>query len=113
MNSMVTACVLAAWLLSGGAGQAQSPQAQTILEAAGVTGGLIVHVGCGDGKLTAALRANDSYIVQGLDADVTAARQYIQSLGVYGSVSAGRWTGGRLPYTDNIVMRVCVPCRSA
>ena len=31
--------------------------ARKILEAAGVQGGLIVHVGCGDGKLTAALRA--------------------------------------------------------
>jgi len=49
--------------------------AKQILDRAGIQGGLIVHLGCGDGKLTAALHANDSYIVQGLDADVTAAGQ--------------------------------------
>jgi 2-polyprenyl-3-methyl-5-hydroxy-6-metoxy-1,4-benzoquinol methylase len=44
-------------------------QAAQILDASGVKGGLIVHMGCGDGRLTAALRANDSYIVHGLDTD--------------------------------------------
>jgi len=43
--------------------------ARKILSETGVKGGLVVHLGCGDGKLTAALRANDSYLVQGLDAD--------------------------------------------
>ena len=42
-------------------------QAQAILDAGGVQGGLVVHVGCGDGKLTAALHANDRYLVHGLD----------------------------------------------
>ncbi|MHC4543909.1 MAG: hypothetical protein ACYSYL_05195, partial [Planctomycetota bacterium] len=48
---------------------AQVRQAKQILNATGVKGGLIVHIGCGDGKLTAALRANGSYIVHGLGAD--------------------------------------------
>ena len=78
-------------------------QISDILETTGIKGGLIIHVGCGDGKLTAALRVNDSFIVHGLDADVAAARQYIQSLGLYGPVSAERWTGQRLPYADNLV----------
>ena len=69
----------------------------------GIKGGLVVHLGCGDGRLTAALRANDSFIVHGLDADVTAARKYIQSLGLYGPVSVERWTSQQLPYADNIV----------
>ena len=77
--------------------------AKQILDKAGVQGGLIVHLGCGDGKLTAALRANDRCIVQGLDADVTAARSYIQSLGLYGQVTAEPWTGEGLPYVDNLV----------
>ncbi|NQT53678.1 hypothetical protein HQ576_16590, partial [bacterium] len=42
-------------------------QAQQILAATGVTGGLVVHVGCGDGILTAALHANDRFVVHGLD----------------------------------------------
>ena len=63
--------------------------AEKILNTCEVKGGLIVHIGCGDGKLTAALRANERYIVQGLDSDVKnveQARKFIQSLGVYGAV---------------------------
>jgi len=77
--------------------------AEQIIDTAGIKGGLIVYIGCGDGRLTAALGANDSYIVQGLDADVTTARQTIRSLGLYGKVSAEPWTGIRLPYVDNLV----------
>jgi hypothetical protein len=47
----------------------QQHTAKQILYATGVKGGLIVHVGCGDGKLTAALRASDGYLIHGLDAD--------------------------------------------
>ena len=68
-----------------------------------VGGGIVVHLGCGDGKLTAALHVNDSYIVQGLDADVAQARQNIQAGGGYGPVSVETWSGDRLPYVDNIV----------
>jgi len=81
----------------------QEQTARQILDTAGIKGGLIVHLDCGDGKLTAALRANDRCIVQGLDGDPTAARQYIQSLGLYGKVTAEPWTGDRLPYVDNLV----------
>jgi len=80
--------------------------ASQVLQAAGVRGGLIVHVGCGDGKLTAALRASDSYLVHGLGAgaaDVAKAREHIRSLGLYGKVSVDRFGGKRLPYTDNLV----------
>ena len=66
----------------------------------------MVQLGCGDGKLTAALHANDSFIVHGLDADaakVAAARDHIQSLGLYGKVSVEQWSGPHLPYADNLV----------
>jgi outer membrane protein assembly factor BamB len=81
-------------------------QAAEILKAAGVRGGLVVHLGCGDGKLTAALRATDSYLVHGLDTDaaqIEQARRHIASRGLYGPVSAERWNGNRLPYIDNAV----------
>jgi len=97
-------------VLSVGVGglAAQSPgeAAKQILAATGVEGGLVVHVGCGDGKLTAALRANDSYLVHGLDSDagsVDAARGHIRSRGLYGPVSVDRFDGKRLPYSDNLV----------
>jgi len=81
-------------------------QAQRILQATGVKGGLVVHLGCGDGRLTASLHAGDAYVVQGLDADaanVAKARETIRSLGLYGDVSVDQWTGTRLPYVDNLV----------
>jgi len=76
-----------------------------------VKGGLIVHIGCGDGKLTAALRANESFTVHGLDTDVKnvqAAREHIQSLGLYGNVSVAQWDGKRLPYVANFVNLIVV-----
>jgi len=87
----------------------EARQGREILRAAGVQGGLIVHVGCGDGRLTAALRAGDSYLVHGLDTDaktVAAARAHIRSLGLYGPVSADTFDGKRLPYADNLVRLV-------
>jgi outer membrane protein assembly factor BamB len=81
-------------------------QAGQILEDAGVRGGLIVHVGCGDGRLTAALRAGNAYLVHGLDAspaNVEKARGHIRSLGLYGDISVGRLEGSHLPYADNLV----------
>ncbi|MBL7133101.1 MAG: PQQ-binding-like beta-propeller repeat protein [Phycisphaerae bacterium] len=92
---------------------AAAQSAKQILDATGVKGGLVVHVGCDDGKplgppggLTAALRANDSYLVHGLDADganVEKAREHIRKLGLYGKVSVEQWTQKHLPYTDNLV----------
>ena len=77
-----------------------------ILEAAGVEGGLVVHLGCGDGKLTALLRGNDRYLVHGLDTDakdIEKARAHVDSLGLYGAVTAEVFDGRRLPYIDNLV----------
>jgi len=77
-----------------------------ILTAAGVTGGVVVHVGCGDGKLTAALRVGDGYLVHGLDTDlasVKAARGAISAAGKYGKVSVAVFDGKKLPYAENTV----------
>jgi outer membrane protein assembly factor BamB len=110
---MDIACIL--WIscvLSAAIAQPDRPevtgkqQAQEILDAAGIRGGLLVHLGCADGQLTAALRANDSYLVHGLDADpeaVAAARKHIRGLGLYGAVSVETLDGSELPYADNLV----------
>ncbi len=86
----------------------QNPQQQArqILAATGTDGGLVVHVGCGDGQLTAALKAGDGFLVHGLDVDpksVDAARQHVRELGEYGSVSIDVLSGSRLPYAENMV----------
>jgi outer membrane protein assembly factor BamB len=85
--------------------------ARQIINQAGVRGGLVVHVGCGDGRLTAALRIDDGYLVHGLEQEVESvekARQHIQKLGLYGPVCVARWSGRRLPYVDNLVNLLAV-----
>ncbi|MFQ6132416.1 MAG: PQQ-binding-like beta-propeller repeat protein, partial [Armatimonadota bacterium] len=88
------------------ADSAARARAREILNATGVKGGLVVHLGCGEGRLTAALRANHSYLVHGLDANarnVQKAREHLRSLGLYGAVSVDQLRSGRLPYVDNLV----------
>jgi len=85
---------------------ARADEAERILKESGVTGGLVVHVGCGDGRLTAALCAKDGYIVQGLETgeqQVNSARQFFASLGADGKVTAKWFDGQHLPYLDNYV----------
>jgi len=92
--------------------------ARSVLKEAGVRGGLIVHVGCGDGRLTVALRGSNRYVVHGLDVDlanVEKARQHVRSCGLYGPVSVDVLSGSQLPYADNLVNLVVASgeCRVA
>ena len=77
-----------------------------IVRSSGIRGGLIVHLGCGDGRLTRQLLLSDSYLVQGLDTDpanVSKARKYIRSEGIYGKVSIQTLRDTNLPFADNLV----------
>ncbi len=77
-----------------------------LLKASGVKGGLVVHLGCGDGKLTAELGEGENFLVQGLDTDranVDKARKTIRARGSYGRVSAAVFNGRTLPYADGLV----------
>jgi len=78
-----------------------------LLSQAGIKGGFVVHLGCGEGLLTEQLAASDSYVVQGLDTDgtkVEAARKRLLAADGYGTrVMVDRWDGRRLPYVDNFV----------
>ena len=110
---LVFSLVASVWGKATNATAADPPGATTeetlarqILQETGISGGLVVHLGCQGGKLTAALRTGESYLVHGLDADpqnVQTARRYAQSLGLYGKVSVDQLSGGRLPYIDNLV----------
>ncbi|MBL7154265.1 MAG: PQQ-binding-like beta-propeller repeat protein [Phycisphaerae bacterium] len=85
--------------------------ARRILDTSGVQGGIVVQLGCGDGRLTAALRVADRYTVHALEADpakVAAARDYIKSLGLYGPVSVEQFSGEALPFSDNLVNLIVV-----
>jgi outer membrane protein assembly factor BamB len=107
--SAIAFCIFSAFLMQGCMQvnpEALDAMANAILEMANVQGGLIVHINCGDGALTEALKVNDSYLVQGLDtspANVEKARQYIVSKAKYGPISVDRLMENRLPYKDNMV----------
>lgn len=95
-----------AMLLASIAHSTEARLTEEIVRTAGVRGGLVVHIGCGDGRLTAALHASDAYLVQGLDtngANVEKAREHVRSLGLYGEVSVAHLEGRRLPYADDLV----------
>jgi len=85
---------------------ARAGEAEPILEASGVQGGLVVVIGCDSPALLAGLRARDSYLVHGLDRDpgkVARAREHLLEEGLYGPVTVSRWQGPQLPYVDNLV----------
>ncbi len=109
------AALFAALLTREAIAQAQAPDlppkqaAAQILQQSGVRGGFIVHLNCGDGRVTAALRASDSFQVHGLATDakqLAAARQRLLKEGAYGNVSLDLLAGDRLPYIDNFVNMV-------
>jgi hypothetical protein len=93
MRYALTAVAMAVLLL--GSSPAAVNPAAVVMAASDVQGGLVVHLGCGDpstgsgqaGAFTAALRTNESFLVQGLGADadnVTAAKKHIRAGGLYG-----------------------------
>ncbi len=80
--------------------------ADAIYKETGVQGGLVVHLGCGDGTLTAALRANDRYLVHGLDTNaenVANTRELLHTKGLHGPVSANLLDGQSLPFVTDLV----------
>ena len=85
-------------------------EAEKVLNLAGIQGGIIVHLGCGNGILTAALH-DDCYTIHGLEADpakVAEARRYIYEQGIYGSVSVEQHYESSLPYSNNLVNLIIV-----
>lgn len=85
---------------------AMAADAASLPDASGVKGGLVVHLGCGDGRLLESIAPREGFLVQGLDArpdNVEAARQRLRAAGRYGKVSVAQFAGSRLPYVDNLV----------
>lgn len=77
-----------------------------VVEDSGIKGGLVVRVGCRQGKDLAGLLKNERYLVHGLDVDpgnIARVRAFLLSHGMYGPVSAAVFDGRHLPYTDNLV----------
>ncbi len=77
-----------------------------LAKSSGIKGGIVVHLGCGDGKETAKLLLDQKYLVHGLDTDdakVREAQKNIQALGLYGKVSVCKYDGSHLPYTNDLI----------
>ena len=86
--------------------QSYAQQARHILDATNVKGGLIVHLDCGDGRLTAALCANERHLVYGLGvnmADVSKARQTAARAGLSERVWVDCLENDRLPFAESMV----------
>jgi len=82
----------------------QADSAADILSLSGIKGGLVVHVGSTDAKLTSSLRANDSYQVQALTRDPATLMTLRVGIGAaYGPVAADLLTTPHLPYIENLV----------
>jgi len=86
--------------------QVVAPALAGVVEDSGIKGGIIVQVGCKDGKSLANLLVNDRFLVHGLDVDanlIAEVRDYLLSEHLYGKVSAAMYDGKNLPYTDNLI----------
>jgi outer membrane protein assembly factor BamB len=100
--SLVAICILASLAVAG-------QTLDEITQASGVSGGFVVHVGCGDGTLLATLAANPRFTLHGLETApeaVAKARQRLLAAGVYGRASVELWDGKRLPYASDMVTLV-------
>ena len=77
-----------------------------VVQDSGVTGGIVVRIGCDSGQELTDLRVNEKYLVQGLETDkgkIGAVREYLRSKDLYGPVSVSEFDGKTLPYVDNLV----------
>ena len=111
---------MAVWLLLlcgmdaadiGSAQQDAQVVAAEILASPGVRHGLVVQLGCGDGRLAAELSASGANVVFGLTSDpvqAATARGNIQSRGIYGIVSIDVHSDSSIPLEDNTANLVVV-----
>ncbi len=94
------------WMFLALSVSARAEDPAEIVETSGVRGGLVVVIGVDDGDTLGAYRANDSYLVHGLDtnpAKVAAVREQLIEKGLYGKVSVDVFDGKTLPYIDRLV----------
>jgi len=104
-KTMLLAAVLGVAGVASDKGFADDKLIETV-RSTEVRGGLVVHLGCGDGKRTKALRLSEAFLVHGLDTSAKAigkAHSAIRAAGQYGPVSVDTWDGSALPYADNCV----------
>ncbi len=112
---MITRCSMALCLVAFLAGAHTCSGAQlgsrSFLDAAGISGGLVVHLGSDDGEMIVSLCTSDRYLVHGLEPKqekVDKARKLALAEGLGGRITFDRLIGTKLPYADNVVNAVVV-----
>jgi len=109
---LIPRSLLFVWFLSCVVGAVHAAQSMSgFCEASGFSGGVAVHVGCGDGRDTVKLGDAGKWVVRGLDTNahcVRATRERIAKAGLSGSMSAGLWRGRSLPFVDHSVNLIVV-----
>jgi len=93
-------------IVASGSWAGPEPTAGQILKATGIKGGVVVHIGCGDGRVVGEFARQEGLLVHGLEteaADVEKARAYLSAAGIYGRACVDRFDGRHLPYVDNLV----------
>jgi outer membrane protein assembly factor BamB len=106
LSAIVAICMLQLALPGPASGAIATNDVRTILSESGIKGGLVVVLGCDNGRILPQFRPTESYLVHGLDtdaADVTAARISVKRGGLYGPISVALLQGKKLPYIDGSV----------
>jgi outer membrane protein assembly factor BamB len=76
------------------------------IQQAGISGGIIVKIGLDDPADLSKLYAKKTFLIHGLDTDITkveSARKNLKELGIYGRISVNTFDGKTLPYSDNLI----------
>jgi len=102
MKTQIITLILSFAIIGSALGQTMKES----LADSGVQGGIIVHIGCGDGKETAKMNGDEKFLVCGLDTDaskIAEAKKHIAKIGSYGKCSAEKYDGKNLPFGDNTI----------
>lgn len=106
-STVLAVCVLTGIIVCQANGlPADATLAGQILSTEGVRPGVIVHLGCGEGTLTAELARGGGSIVHGLCIDpkrLAAARLNVAAEADYGSAAVDTGSARHLPYADSLV----------
>ncbi len=99
------------------ASNAGEPSAETVLNAAGIRHGFVVHIDASDGGLAEALAKNDSLLMRAIPSNAAAEtqlRQRFVKAGVHGQVTAVRLgADAAVPLADNVASLVVADLDSA
>jgi len=85
--------------------------ARRLVEATGVKTGVCVHLGCGDGRLTAALARQGSFFVHAIETDramADKARALLAAQGLLGKASVEKAAFHPLPYADDLINLIVI-----